>query len=205
VAGARLADGELPPAWSLKRFAGRAQFELLREAGAPVFRLASQGASFALHRDVIVDLRDFPVLAWSWKVTRLPVRGDVRHRQTDDQAAQVYVVFPRSPSPRRASEVLGYVWDSQAPVGLHATNQAWENVRVIVLESGERRRGEWVREERDVRADYAALFGKEPPPVGRVAVMTDSDQTRSQSEALFGELTFQRASSVPPSQPGRPN
>lgn len=201
----RLASGELPPAWSLKRFAGRAQFELVREDGRPVFRLASQGSSFALHRDVSVDLDQFPILSWSWKVTRLPARGDVRDRTADDQAAQVYVIFPRSPSPRTTSDVLGYVWDTRAPAGLQVTNPRWSNVRVVVVESGEGKLGTWVQETRNARQDYVALFGHEPPAVGRIAVMTDSDNTRGQSEALFGDLAFRRAPAASSSEPTRSN
>jgi hypothetical protein len=203
--GGRSARGDLPPAWEAKRFAGRIQFELGRDDGRPVFRLASRASSFALHRDVAVDLEQFPILTWSWKVTRLPPRGDVRDQHTNDQAAQVYLIFPRSPSPRTRSDVLGYVWDSQAPVGLTAVNHQWGNVRVFVLQSGERRAGTWIREERNVRQDYIALFGTAPPLAGKLALMTDSDQTRSQSEAFFGELTFQRAAAPPTSQPRSPN
>ena len=203
VQGGRQAAGDLPPAWSLKRFVGRAQFELLREQGQPVFRLASQASSFALHRDVVVDLAELPVLTWSWKVVRLPVRGDVRDRLTDDQAAQVYLVFPRAPFPRAASDVLGYVWDSQAPVGLRATNREWSNVRVVVLQSGEQRVGRWVREERNVRQDYMEMFKREPPAVGLIAVMTNSDHTGTASEALFGEIEFQRAGAGSTSEPSR--
>jgi DUF3047 family protein len=201
----RLGRGELPPAWDLRRFAGRPQFELAREDGRPVFRLASQAASFALHRDVAVDLGRYPMLTWSWKVTRLPARGDVRAPETNDQAAQLYLVFPRTPSPRTSSDVLGYVWDTQAPAGQRATNPRWGNVRVIVLESGARRAGTWVREERNARQDYIELFGKEPPTLGKVALMTDSDHTRGQSEAFFQELRFTRPEASSPSQPRAPN
>ena len=34
----------------------------------------------------------------------------------NDQAAQVYVIFPRWPS-LATSDVIGYVWDTQAPIG----------------------------------------------------------------------------------------
>lgn len=197
--GGRLAPGELPPAWALKRFSGRAQFELTRDDGRQAFRLVSQASSFALHRDVSIDLQQFPVLTWSWKVVRLP-RGDER-----DQAAQVYVIFPRAPNPRASSDVVGYIWDSQSPVGHRAMNPDWPNVRVVVLESGAERAGKWVREQRDVRRDYVALFGKEPPAVGRVAVMTDSDHTRTTSEAFFSDLAFQRAQAVAPPEPSRRN
>src|SRR2546430_17095804 len=83
------------------------------------WRLRSARGSVALHRDVIVDLREFPLLSWSWKVTRLPAAGDVRHAATDDQAAQGYLVFPRWPSPLTRSDGIGYVWGSHAPTGPH--------------------------------------------------------------------------------------
>jgi hypothetical protein len=204
LVGGRLGAGELPPAWSLKRFAGRAQFELARDDGRPAFRLASRASSFALHRDVVVDVGQFPVLTWSWKVVRLPARGDVRDPRADDQAAQVYLVFPRSPSARTSSDVLGYVWDTRAPVGAHATHRQWQNVRVVVVESGDARAGQWVREERNVRDDYQALFGRPAPPLGRIAVMTDSDHTGGQTEAWFADIALQRTG-VPVARPAGRN
>jgi hypothetical protein len=203
LAAGRLEPGELPPAWNLKRFAGRAQFELARDDGRPAFRLASRASSFALHRDVVVDLAQFPVLTWSWKVVRLPARGDVRDPRTDDQAAQVYLVFARSPSVRKASDVLGYVWDTRAPVGARSTHRQWDNIRVIVVESGETRAGQWVREERNVRDDYQALFGRPAPILGRIAVMTDSDHTGGQTEAWFADIALQRAGAQGPAATGR--
>ena len=203
--GGRLGPGDLPPAWHLKRFAGRAQFELAREDGRPAFRLISQASSFAIHREVAIDVHEFPVLSWAWKVLRLPPRGDVRDGRANDQAAQVYVIFPRAPGPRMASEVLGYVWDTQAPVGHRAVNPAWPNVRVIVLQSGAERLGQWVREERNVRQDYAEMFKKEAPAAGLVAVMTDSDDTRSSTEAFFSDLAFQRAAAASRPEPTQRN
>src|SRR5439155_761515 len=90
---------EIPPGWTLKEFAGRASVEVVRAETGAVLSLRSMHASFALYRDVIADLREFPLLSWSWKVVRLPAAGDVRHAVTDDEAAQVYVIFPRWPLP----------------------------------------------------------------------------------------------------------
>ena len=73
------------------------------------------------------------------------------------------------------------------------------------MESGAERAGTWVREERNVRRDYIALFGKEPPAVGRLAVMTDSDHTRTASEAFFSELAFQRAEAPSAPEPSPRN
>jgi hypothetical protein len=185
------ADGT-PRGWQLKEFTGQAAVEVVRSDGRLAVRMRSDRASFALHRDVIVDLAAFPYLTWSWKVTRLPLSGDVRDPARDDQAAQVYVVFPRWPSPRTASDVIGYVWDSRAPVGTRLTHPRAANVRIIVVESGRGNVDSWQRYQRNVAQDYAAVFGRPAPRVGKVALMVDSNDTRAEAEALIGELIFSR-------------
>jgi hypothetical protein len=191
---ARLPADGVPRGWQLKEFAGQAAVEVVRNEGRIAMRLRSDRASFAVHRDVVVDPRTFPYLTWSWKVTQLPAAGDVRDSARDDQAAQVYVVFPRWPSPRTASDVLGYVWDSRAPVGTRVTNPKASNVRIIVVESGRSGLDRWQRYQRNVAEDYVALFGKPAPRVGKVALMVDSNDTRADAEAFVGDLFFSRTS-----------
>jgi len=190
----RLPAEGVPRGWQLKEFAGQAAVDLVRSDGRVAVRLRSERASFALHRDVVVDLGAFPYLAWSWKVRRLPPAGDVRDTARDDQAAQLYVVFPRWPSPRSASDVIGYVWDSRAPVGTQLTHPRAPNVRIIVVESGGGKLDLWQRYQRNVADDYAALFGRPAPRVGTLALMVDSNDTRGAAEALIGDLVFSRRS-----------
>jgi len=189
---ARLPSDGVPPGWTLQEFVGHAAIELVRSDGRLAARLHSERASFAIHRDVVVELREFPYLSWTWKVTRLPAGGDVREAARDDQAAQLYVIFPRWPSPRTASDVIGYVWDSRAPAGTRIKHPRADNVRIVVVESGPARLSEWRTYERNVAADYTALFGRQPPRVGKLAVMVDSNDTRGEAEALFGDLIFAR-------------
>lgn len=186
----RLPVEGVPLGWQLKEFTGRSTVELIRDDGQIALRLRSDRSSFAIYRDVVVDLTKTPRLAWTWKVRRLPGDGDVRARATDDQAAQVYVIFPRWPDPMSQSDVLGYVWDSRAPVDTRVTSPKAANVRIIVIESGKGNLDTWRRELRDVAEDYAAVFGHKAPRVGKIALMIDSNDTRSDAETLFGELTF---------------
>ena len=179
---------------------GRQHARVALKRGKPgearlALRLRSEHSSFALYRDVVVDLNEFPFLSWSWKVVRMPDQGDVRDRAADDQAAQVYVIFPRWPAPLRNSDVVGYVWDSRAPVGTQITSTKAANVKIIVVESGRSPTDAWRVEHRDVARDYAALFGRPAPRVGQVAVMIDTNDTRGSAEALIGDLIFARTRS----------
>jgi hypothetical protein len=189
---ARLPMEGVPAGWELREFSGRAEVELVRGERGLAVRLRSTRTSFVLHRDLVVSLDEFPTLAWSWKVSRLPTGGDVREGARDDQAAQVYVVFPRWPSPRTQSDVIGYVWDTTAPVGTMLASPKAPNVRIIVVESGPARLGAWQRQRRNVAADYEALFRRQAPRVGGIALMIDANDTGTLAEATFGDLIFLR-------------
>ena len=186
------ADG-VPSGWELREFAGHAEVALVRGEDGLAVHLRSERASFTLYRDIALSLEEFPRLAWSWKVAHLPTGGDVRAAGRDDQAAQVYVVFPRWPSPRTSSEVIGYVWDTTAPVGTTVPSPKAPNVRVIVVASGATGLGVWQHYERNVAKDYRALFGRRPPRVGAIALMIDTNDTGTIAEATIGQILFTRA------------
>ncbi|MGH7207713.1 MAG: DUF3047 domain-containing protein, partial [Nitrospiraceae bacterium] len=121
-----------------------------------------------------------------------PPEGDIREKTKDDQAAQVYVVFPAWLRVR--SPIVGYIWDSNAPAGTVADGYSMNPTRVIVLRSGTQPLGKWLQERRNVAEDYRKLFGKDPDKnVGRVAIWINTQHTKSSAEATFADLQFLRA------------
>lgn len=178
-----------PQEWRLQEFSGPARFRVAQVRGTGVVRLESEQTSFALHRNVEVDLAEFPYLTWTWRVDVLPEGGDVRRREADDQAAQLYVVFPRFPAMLR-SRVLGYVWDATAPAGSSVVSATTSLARIVVVESGPAKTGRWIEETRNIREDYRRLFHEEPPRVGKVTLLINSQHTRSRAVAWFGPIRF---------------
>jgi hypothetical protein len=61
---------------------------------------------------------------------------------------------------------------------------------MIAVESGPARLNQWVSEKRDVHADYQRLFGEKPGRVDAVAIMTDTDNTRTKATAWYGDIWF---------------
>lgn len=184
-----LDEGGPPQEWQIQEFTGAARFTVAQVRGMGVIRLESEEASFALHRDVEVDLAEFPYLSWTWRVDVLPEGGDVRRREADDQAAQLYVVFPQFPAMLR-SRVLGYVWDATAPAGSSLASAVTSLARIVVMQSGPAKAGRWLEEIRNIREDYRRLFHEEPPPVGKVSVFINSQHTRSRAVSWFGPIRF---------------
>ena len=53
--------------------------------------------------------------------------------------------------------------------------------------------GAWGRQVRNVHDDYVELFGRAPGDVAAVAVMTDTDNSRTACVSQFGDVYFSEA------------
>jgi len=63
---------------------------------------------------------------------------------------------------------------------------------MIVVESGEPKLNQRVSEERNVYEDYKRAFGKDPPMISGVAMMTDIDNTGENAIAYYGNILFKK-------------
>ena len=110
---------------------------------------------------------------------------------TDDEAGQIYVAWPRFPEAVR-SRIIGYIWDTAAPVGSIFKSEKTGTVHYVVVESGPAKLGQWITEHRNVAEDFKKVYGAEPDNPGVVSISIDSDDTRSSAEAFVGTLLFRR-------------
>ena len=173
--------------WEDKVFKGKTVYTLVPENGKTVLQAQSKKAASGLVRKITIDLKKYPFLRWSWKV-QAPLKGeDVTVKKGDDFVARVYVAFPRTFFWR--TRAINYVWSARMPRGSSAPSPYTGNVMILAIESGSEKAGTWVSEERNVFDDYRQLFGEEPPPVGGVAVMTDTDNTGEEATAWYGDIT----------------
>jgi hypothetical protein len=62
------------------------------------------------------------------------------------------------------------------------------NSIMISVESGLSEAGKWLTETRNVYQDYRRAFGENPPEVGGIAIMTDSDDTGESAAANYGPI-----------------
>lgn len=184
-------NSPVPKGWELKEWKGKGEVIIGNEEGIPFIHLKSNKNSFALHKELNFNIKEYPVITWRWKVSRLPDGADVRNRKADDQAAQLYIVFPRFPAMIN-SRLIGYIWETSAPAGSIITSRKNSNTKYIVIQSGKEKLGEWLEEKRNVYADYKMLFNEEPPSVGKISIMIDSDDTKSSAESFFSAIRFEK-------------
>ena len=185
----------IPVGWNLEKEPGSdSKISLGQEKDGHFLRLLSVGDAFGLKKEMSFDIRKYPYLSWKWKAIRLPKGGDIRKRETDDQAGQIYVVFPKFPSMIN-SRSMGYIWDTQTPVGLAGTSTAYSKMKYVVLQSGPAKLNQWITETRNVYEDYKKFFEEDPPTVGTVLLYINTQHTKSSAECAYADIFF---SSSPP-------
>ena len=184
----------IPPGWKGQNWGSpKYDFVVAQDEGRKALHMKSAGDGSTVSKEVKgkIDLKETPVLEWSWKAVVLPKGGDSRKKATDDQAAQIFVVWPRFPEAVR-SRIIGYVWDTTAPVGTIVKSEKTSTVTYVVLRSGTAELGKWMTERRNVADDFRKIYGEDPEPPGAVSISIDSNDTNSGAESFMGAIFFKK-------------
>jgi Protein of unknown function (DUF3047) len=150
-------------------------------------------------------------LRWRWRLEQSLRQADLRRRDGDDTALKVCLLFDM-PLERlgliernllRAGRTLSgenlpsatlcYVWDHALAAGTLLHNAFSHRLRMMVVDSGDEKMGQWVMHTRDVAADFQRAFGEESatlPPLQAVLVGADADNTGGHSLGYVGDVTL---------------
>jgi hypothetical protein len=150
-------------------------------------------------------------LRWRWRLEQPLLDTDLRRREGDDTALKVCLLFDmplarlglvernmlragRSLSGENLpSATLCYVWDHALAPGTLLHNAFSHRLRMMVVDSGEEKLGQWVTHTRDVAADFQRAFGEESatlPPLQALLVGADADNTGGHSLGYVGDVTL---------------
>jgi len=201
-------EGAGPPAgWKPLTFRNidrHTRYALVRDAGTIVLRADAEASASGLVREQTIDLKAFPIIEWRWRAGNVLSKADVKTKAGDDYPVRLYITFAHdansiSLTDRAARAIYGqlppraainYIWDTRSPVGTTVPNAYTDRVRMIVVESGSARTGEWITYRRNLAEDFRKAFGYEAPLVSGIAVMTDTDNTGEKVTAWFGDIRF---------------
>jgi len=183
--------GEFPQGWKARKDEGRAVYSVSEEGGLRFLHAHAKGLGIQAAKEFGWKLEAYPVLAWSWRAREFPRDADERDGKNDSPVA-VYMLVPYSRV--RGPKAVKYIWSERVPVGTRLeSNGGLTQVRV--LRSGTDKRGQWVEERVNVLDDYRKFFheGDVPKPAG-IAVLTDSDDTRSSARGDYANFRVCRSS-----------
>lgn len=184
------------------------RYSLVLDGEKTVLKAQAEAAMSGLTYPIRINIREFPLLQWRWKISAPIKSADMTTKAGDDYAARIYVMFDYpleklsfgTRAKLRIAEsiygqkiptaALNYVWDNRQPVGTIQPNTYTDRARMVVVQSGAAKAGQWVTETRDLAADFRAAFGEEAPDVVAVALATDTDNTGESATAWYGDLQF---------------
>lgn len=168
--------------WGVKK----TSYSFVKENGKSVLMGKSVNAASGLLHKATIDPKSHPVIRWSWKIDHTVKKGNERTKEGHDFAARLYVVFPRGLFSR--TRAIEYVWGNVMTKGESLRSPYSNNAVMIAVNSGNDQAGKWVTNRRNYADDYRTAFGEEPPKVGAIAILTDSDNTGESAVGYFGDI-----------------
>jgi hypothetical protein len=201
------------PAWQHYKLPGKqpSQFSYVRKDGRHAMAAHSASSASMVRQAVRIEPGELGNVRFSWKVPDLIAQADMALRESDDSPVRIVLAFEGdrgkfSGKNAMLSELartltgeelpyatLMYVWCNTRQPGSVIVNPRTDRIRKLVVESGAGRLRQWVDYERNIRADYEKAFGEAPGALVGIGIMTDSDNTRSKTQAWYGPVRLEAA------------
>jgi len=202
----------VPEGWEVIPYfrAAKNRLSLRKEGKRTVLRVKSIGSASAILKRIEVDLNEFPVLVWRWKINRVVGMAIETQKDRNDSAARVRVIFGNTtPKPLKGPpEILkifksfgiqtggkeppgfkiDYIWGNNALKGEVIDYPGSNNHKMVVVESGNKRARRWVWEKRNLIEDFQQFFRRSPPTLIGIMVLTDTDQTNEGVIAHYSSI-----------------
>lgn len=149
-------------------------------------------------------------LKWEWKTTIPIPEADNAERIHDDAPLRILVAFDGNKTKLSLKEkmtfemanlisgqelpyaTLMYIWSGKSPINSILDNPHTSRIKMIVVDSGWDRLGQWHLHQRDLEADFRNAYGESPGEVIGIALLTDTDNTKSEAKAFYGDIELIR-------------
>ena len=151
-------------------------------------------------------------LQWEWKALNPIANADNVEGSADDAPLRILVAFDGNKSKLPLKEkmtfemahlisgqempyaTLMYIWSGKSPVDTIIPNAHTSRIKMIVVDSGWDNLGRWHQHQRDLAADFKRAYGETPGEVIGIALLTDTDNTKSEARAFYGDIELIRKS-----------
>ena len=196
------------PEWLHVKLAGKQAntYTAVRKDGRHAVRAQSDASVSLLRQKVRIAPDKLQSVKFSWNVSALLAKADMAHRHADDSPVRIVFAFEGDRSQFSAKNALlsdlshtltgeplpyatlMYVWCNTRAPGSVIVNPRTDRIRKIVVESGVRNLNQWRDYERNIRTDFMEAYGEVPGALVGIAIMTDTDNTKSRATAWYGKV-----------------
>jgi len=205
--------GKLPKAWQIWRVTpqkNKTQYTLKNYQGRTVLHASADVAASGLVLPLKPRPASYQMLSWEWKAMNLIADADNKDSGKDDAPLRIVVAFDgdKTKLPLKDQMVfemakiisghdmpyasLMYVWSTKSPVETVIPSPRTSRIKMIVVNSGSDHLGEWQKHQRDLSKDYQKAFNEMPGKVIGLGLLTDSDNTRTKVDAIYGDIELKK-------------
>ena len=176
----------------------------------PVLRAESDGSASGIIWKGEFNVYEYPRLSWKWKISNTYEKGNAAIKSGDDYPIRLYVMFkydPADPAVKRSLKYslarilygkmppytsLNYIWANRDHGQRYLVNPYSDKAMMVLLQAGDEKAGQWVREDIDIVRDYKEAFGTPPPAIAGLPIMNDSDGTGESSVSWVDDVELYR-------------
>lgn len=207
-------QNDIPAGWGLRKSSaaskrGVAQWSVNDDVHA--VRLYSDAALTFLEKTVNIDIKEYPMVSWKWKIENTLQGIDERTQAGDDHPIRIFFVFDPDESKQswwfRLKRFLyldwahghpfgggftEYVWSSHLEAGETINDPGNPSQKLMVVEGGDKYVGQWRSYERNLYQDFLSLYGREPRRLIFIGILNDTDHTGQQAASYIADLKFKK-------------
>lgn len=197
-----------PSAWSSFALPGKRStvYQHVLFEGRPAIQAVAEGSASMYRQRLALDRAQIGSIDFSWWVPALMPAADLSDRERADSPVRVVLAFDGDVSRLSRKDrmmfelaetltgeappyaTLMYVWDTRSPAETVIPGGRSNRIRKIVVDSGTMHLKSWRHHRRDIASDFERAFGEAPGRLVGIALMTDSDNTASRANAIYGSL-----------------
>jgi hypothetical protein len=207
-------EGKIPKGWKLRKGFGYpkgAHAEWVLEGGIYAVKLHSKATLTFLEKRVNIDVREYPIVTWKWKVENILEGIDERTKEGDDHPIRIFFVFEPDESKQSfwyrlkrfiyldrihghpmGGRFTEYLWGSHLESGdiINDPGKPWQ--KLMVIEGGSRKLGKWLSYKRNLYEDFKKLYGEEPRRLIFIGILNDTDQTRQEAISYIADFMLNK-------------
>ncbi len=185
-------------------------YSVVKDGDASYLKTESDASASGIVWKKEFNVSAYPRVRWRWKIDHVYQKGNAEERSGDDYPIRVYILFRYDPETASLGQriryglakaiygeypplsSLNYIWANRRHAQRIIPNPYASQAKMVILESGSEKAGQWVEESVDILADYREAFGGDPPADASIAVMNDSDNTGERSTSYLDFIEVYR-------------
>ena len=165
------------------------EYSILADDGANILKAEVENGGSGLGKEAPIDLNHTPFLNITWKVEKGLPGIDEKSKKGHDFAARFFVVKKTGMTPL-SNKAINYVFSSNSSIGENWPSPYTKSSIDYVLSSIDKNKNEWVTVKTNVKEDYKRFHNLNVDILDGVAIMVDTDQSKSQAISYYKNIYF---------------